>query len=127
MGCSCERVRFKVFTTVKRFFKSIFRDTHNGGPVHWIHENYRCPNCHFWPEDPCCQNVPDGQSCKADSLDFKDDPDVRFPSIFSNKLYLFNYINFLDRKIVDVNLSNSSPDWMKWLCLVKSVCILTLR
>ena len=58
--------------------KFLFRDTYIGGPVHWVHENYRCPNCHFWPEDPCCQNVPDGQFCKSDSLDFKDDPNVIF-------------------------------------------------
>ena len=23
----------------------IFSDTENGGPVHWIHEPYVCPNC----------------------------------------------------------------------------------
>ena len=51
----------------------VFRDTYNGGPVHWIHENYRCPNCYTTPENHCCKNVPDGQFCKADSVDLKDD------------------------------------------------------
>ena len=59
-----------------------FRDTLNGGPVHWIHENYRCPNCYEKPNHHCCQNVPAGQFCKADSVDIKDDPDVSIFSIF---------------------------------------------
>ena len=51
-------------------------DTPNGGPVHWIHENYACPNCAANPSDPCCQSVPSGQFCKADSFNSTSDPDI---------------------------------------------------
>ena len=30
-------------------------DTKNGGPVHWISENYVCPNCMKSPNDHCCK------------------------------------------------------------------------
>ena len=55
----------------------IHRETKNGGPVHWIHENYRCPNCKDRDkDDPCCQNVPEGFECHPDSVDIEDDDDV---------------------------------------------------
>ena len=32
---------------------------------------------HNWkPDTDCCTNVPEGQFCKADSVDFADDPSV---------------------------------------------------
>jgi hypothetical protein len=60
--------------------------TVRGGPIFWIHENLVCPDCnlvgplpspchHLTPtvhqedvaeRDTCCQNVPAGQSCRAD-------------------------------------------------------------
>ena len=53
--------------------------TENGGPHFWIHLNYACPNCNKepWDKDPCCQNVPEGQFCHADSVDIADDISVR--------------------------------------------------
>ena len=56
--------------------------TENGGPHFWIHLNYACPNCNpfqwnFDPDNACCKNVPEGQSCVADSVDIADDPNVR--------------------------------------------------
>ena len=52
--------------------------TENGGPHFWIHLNYACPNCIKEPwnqnsesntANPCCENVPEGQFCHADSVD----------------------------------------------------------
>ena len=43
------------------------RDTKNNGPVHWISENYVCPNCVKEPEHRCCQGVPQGLFCLPDS------------------------------------------------------------
>ena len=60
------------------FFTTLFytdRDTKNGGPVHWIHENYQCPNCKNPSSNTCCQNT-NGGYCKADSVSMADDPDV---------------------------------------------------
>ena len=37
----------------------LHRDTKNGGPVQWIHENYACPNCVRSPDDRCCNNIND--------------------------------------------------------------------
>ena len=65
-------------------------DTKNGGPVHWIHENYNCPNCAAGSDDKCCQNVPENQFCLADSTDIEDDPDVRY--FFSFRLGNSNYL-----------------------------------
>ena len=59
-------------------------DTVNGGPVHWIHENYNCPNCVSKPDDKCCQNVPENQFCLADADKFEDDPNVRKSQNVSN-------------------------------------------
>ena len=56
--------------------KCHFRDTFNGGPVHWIHENYVCPNCVKSPDNGCCKNVPEGQFCKADTINIEEDPNV---------------------------------------------------
>ena len=28
-----------------RWINHVHKNTIHGGPVHWIHENYRCPNC----------------------------------------------------------------------------------
>ena len=62
-------------------------DTYNGGPVHWIHENYRCPNCFTNPDNGCCKNVPAGNQCKADSLDFEDDPNVGTLVLFLQHIF----------------------------------------
>jgi hypothetical protein len=48
------------------------RFTRNGGPVHWIHENYACPNCVWDTVDnahhlDCCTNKPAEQFCCADN------------------------------------------------------------
>ena len=48
------------------------RDTKNGGPIHWIHENYMCPGD---LTDSCYQDT-DGGFCKADSVSIEDDPEV---------------------------------------------------
>ena len=39
-------------------------DTTNNGPVHWISENYVCPNCARTDNagHKCCQNVPSGNN-----------------------------------------------------------------
>ena len=49
------------------------RDTPNGGPVHWIHQNYVCPNCVTEPHqhanyDKCCRDNPNPEVnfCKPD-------------------------------------------------------------
>ena len=42
-------------------------DTKNGGPVAWISESHVCPNCVASPGHSCCQAVPPGQFCRADS------------------------------------------------------------
>ena len=52
--------------------------TENDGPYFWIHLNYACPNCHTNKNDYCCQNVPEGQFCHADSVDIADDPNVNY-------------------------------------------------
>ena len=45
-------------------------DTANNGPVHWISENYVCPNCARSKnaDHKCCQNVPSGLFCTPDSV-----------------------------------------------------------
>ena len=35
--------------------------------MHWISENYVCPNCVAKPDDKCCQNVPAGLFCTPDA------------------------------------------------------------
>ena len=62
-----------------RWITRVRRETHNGGPAHWIHENYQCPNCAQeveMAENSCCQNVPKGQFCHSDSPTIETDPDV---------------------------------------------------
>ena len=73
--------------------------------MHWIHENYRCPNCFTTPDNQCCKNVPAGQFCKADSVDFKDDQNV---SVFCVKSSFHKRVLF--RKMVDVNNLGSFLD-----------------
>ena len=59
--------------------------TENDGPFFWIHLNYACPNCVWEPGNNCCKNVPEGQFCKADSVDIADDPNVRTQNKFFAK------------------------------------------
>ena len=70
---------------VVRWTTRIRRETHNGGPVQWIKENYSCANCAD-PEEiennPCCQNVPEGQFCHADSPTIETDPDVSLQFLY---------------------------------------------
>jgi len=58
-----------------RWVATIRKDTKNGGPVHWIHENYQCPNCNKDSENSCCQNT-QGGFCRADSVSIEDDQNV---------------------------------------------------
>ena len=44
--------------------------------MHWIHNNYACPNCVAHPDNKCCQNVPEGHFCKPDSYNIEQDNDV---------------------------------------------------
>ena len=86
MGGTCQKVsNFKksTYTDNRNCFNlkicliyCHFRDTFNGGPVHWIHENYVCPNCVKSPNDGCCKNVPEGQFCKSDTMTIEEDPNV---------------------------------------------------
>ena len=52
-----------------------YRDTKNGGPVHWISENYQCKDLCKTDEHNCCLDV---GVCKADSVLMEDDPNVGF-------------------------------------------------
>ena len=52
---------------VRRWATHYRRDTKNNGPVHWISENYVCPNCVQEPDHRCCQGVPQGLFCLPDS------------------------------------------------------------
>ena len=70
-----------------RWLTSARGQTKNGGPTFWIHENYRCPNCFTNPDNGCCKNVPAGNQCKADSLDFKDDPNVGTLVLFLQHIF----------------------------------------
>ena len=45
----------------------IFVSSSNNRPVHWISENYVCPNCVAKPDHKCCQNVPAGLFCTPDA------------------------------------------------------------
>ena len=63
-------------TPKTRWMVHLRKDTPNGGPVHWLHENYVCPNCVATPNDSCCQNVQPGNFCNADSPDISTDSDV---------------------------------------------------
>ena len=57
----------------KNVLTSVYRFTRNGGPVHWIHENYACPNCKrdVDLEDAlhldCCTNKPSENFCRPDN------------------------------------------------------------
>ena len=70
----------KIFNITGTFIFCV-RDTHNGGPVHWIMENYQCPNCFKDPykQSDCCKTT-NGGFCKADSVSITDDPDVSIAS-----------------------------------------------
>jgi len=52
------------------------KDTPNGGPVHWIHENYQCQNCWKKPDHTCCKNKQEGQFCKANGVTEEDDKNI---------------------------------------------------
>ena len=51
---------------VRRWTTHFRGDTANMGPVHWISENYVCPNCVQDTDHRCCQNVPQGLFCTPD-------------------------------------------------------------
>ena len=53
-----------------------FGETKNAGPVTWVHENYRCPNCEIEFEDACCKNIPQGNFCVPDADTFEEDTQV---------------------------------------------------
>ena len=67
-----------------RWLARVRWETKNGGPVHWIHENYRCPNCVTDKremdlyKDTCCKNIAPGYQCSLDSKEggMENDPDV---------------------------------------------------
>ena len=73
-----------------RWIANVRVQTENGGPVFWVHENYRCPNCATrWSEyrdsqwkdglyDECCDEAPEGYFCRPDSVDLDEDDDVSF-------------------------------------------------
>ena len=50
-------------------FNIYFSENANGGPVTWIHQNYRCENCYDprLSNNKCCVNVTSGALCHADS------------------------------------------------------------
>jgi len=59
----------------RRWVAHYRKDTFNNGPVHWISENYVCPNCNKATapcgqeiRDRCCTNVPEGNFCVPDSV-----------------------------------------------------------
>ena len=52
---------------VRRWTTHYRGDTANMGPVHWISENYVCPNCVKEPDHRCCQGVPQALFCLPDS------------------------------------------------------------
>ena len=72
-----QKLKFTFFFSKYLFLIFLNRDTKNGGPVHWIHENYQCPNCNKDSENSCCQNT-QGGFCRADSVSIKNDQDVKF-------------------------------------------------
>lgn len=57
----------------RRWLAHVRSDTENGGPVHWISENYQCRDICTSAEPECCVDV--GQ-CVADADLLEDDPDV---------------------------------------------------
>jgi len=55
-----------------RWVPHVRQFTKNGGPVHWIHENYACPNCVWDTVDnnmhlDCCTNKPADTFCRPDN------------------------------------------------------------
>ena len=77
------------------------RDTKNGGPVHWIHNNYACPNCVKNPDNKCCQDVPEGHFCKPDSYNIEQDNDVT-TSIWFQRSPIINIQSRLDLPFASV-------------------------
>merc|ERR1719189_2095602 len=71
------------------------KDTKNGGPVHWIHENYQCPNCQDPSSNTCCQNT-NGGYCKADSVSMADDPDINHDWTHGGGCESYRFISGLD-------------------------------
>ena len=70
-----------------RWVTNVRVQTENGGPVFWVHENYRCPNCATrgslerdaqWRDNynQCCDEAPEGYFCKPDSPDIDEDDDA---------------------------------------------------
>ena len=136
MGGSREKVGL-VSRILLRFFHSLFycflswynlclRDTKNGVPVHWIKENYQCPNCFKDTDNHCCKNQKEGNFCKADSELLEDDADVRnFASYVPASKIFKGFFHIWNRSIGGVNTIVLSAVWMKWLCHAKSACTLT--
>jgi len=79
-----------------RWAAHVRKDTKNGGPVHWIHENYQCPNCNKDLENSCCQNAEAGQFCKADGVSIDDDPDVNWDWTHGGGCESYRFISGLD-------------------------------
>ena len=57
----------------RRWLAHVRKDTKNGGPVHWISENYQCKEKCKTSEPYCCLDV---GVCRADSVAYEDDPDI---------------------------------------------------
>ena len=68
-----------------------FGETENAGPVTWVHENYRCPNCEIEFEDACCKNIPQGNFCVPDADTFEEDAkvDSKYVLLVANGLEVF--------------------------------------
>ena len=98
MGSPYQKVssKIKVYFIFSKYLFLIFlnRDTKNGGPVHWIHENYQCPNCNKDSENSCCQNT-QGGFCRADSVSIENDPDVKSLTLLTLFLILLAFLLYI--------------------------------
>ena len=83
-------------------------DTYNNGPVHWISENYVCPNCYAppgtidGPDSVCCEDVPEGLFCTPDSVNMT----MKTPEELNdgNMCEMFRFISGIDEMAMNAEM-----------------------
>ena len=80
---------------IRRWTTHFRSDTANRGPVHWISENYVCPNCVKDADHRCCQNVPQGLFCTPDAQNLTDKLPNQFNHGWEN-CETFKFISGID-------------------------------
>jgi len=81
-----------------RWAAHVRADTPNGGPVHWIHFNYVCPNCVRDPDHDCCANNPNPEInfCRPDPGREEYHPSAEGDNNVNNGCEAYRFISGVD-------------------------------